>query len=70
MTWLKVKEVAKILNLTDSAIKKAIKKINMSTAMSKGSAGAVFGLRLLWKVCHRKHRTNTTTYKRNKLIMT
>lgn len=26
MTWLKVKEVAKILNLTDSAIKKAIKK--------------------------------------------
>ena len=26
LTWLKVKEVAKILNLTDSAIKKAIKK--------------------------------------------
>lgn len=70
MTWLKVKEAARLLDLTDSAIKKAIKKINMNSAMSKELAGAVFKSKSPWSRCRRKYRTNTTTFKGNILIMT
>ena len=69
MTWLKVKEAARLLDLTDSAIKKAI-KINMNSAMSKELAGAVFKSKSPWSRCRRKYRTNTTTFKGNILIMT
>ena len=65
MTWLKIKDVAILMGMTERGV-----RINTSTAMLKEKGGAVLKLRSPWSHCHRKRKTNTTTYKRNKLIMT
>ena len=39
-------------------------KINMNSAMSKESAGAVFKSKSPWNRCRRKHRTNDNNIQR------